>query len=196
MRTLIIIDIQNDFLPGGSLAVDGADKIIKPINQLQTEFELIVATQDWHPAEHKSFASNHPNTKPFAEINIDGYKQTAWPDHCIQGSHGAKFHPDLNTNKIAAIFRKGMDINVDSYSAFYDNNHRHNTGLAGYLREKEVQDLFFCGLCTDICVYYSILDAVKAGFNCYLLEKSSRAFAKNNMPEIRNKLEKLGVKIY
>lgn len=195
MRTLIIIDLQNDFLPGGSLAVAGADKIIKHINQLQGDFDLIVATQDWHPAQHKSFASNNPNTQPFAEISLDGYKQTAWPDHCIQGTHGAEFHKDLNTEKIAAIFRKGMDINVDSYSAFFDNNHRHNTGLAGYLREKEAKELFFCGLCTDICVYYSILDAVQEGFKCSLLEKASKALDEKSMSSIRTHLEKIGVKI-
>lgn len=193
MRTLIIIDVQNDFLPGGSLAVDNANTIIKHINHLQSEFDLIVATQDWHPAKHKSFASNHPNTKPFTEITLDGCRQTSWPDHCVQGTHGADLAAELNTKKIAAIFRKGMDINVDSYSAFFDNNHRHSTGLAGYLREKEAKDLFFCGLCTDICVYYSILDAVKEGFNCHLIEKASKALDESNMAEIRKKLQKIGV---
>lgn len=195
MQALIIIDLQNDFLSGGTLAVPNADKIVPVINQLQKEFNLVVATQDWHPQNHKSFASNNENIPPFSQIKLNGVKQTAWPDHCVQGTFGAAFHPLLNTNKFAAIFRKGMDIDVDSYSAFYDNNHKSSTGLAGYLREKNVNEISFCGLCTDICVYYSILDAVKLGFKCHLLEKASCALNKQEMPKIREHLLKIGVKL-
>lgn len=195
METLIILDVQNDFMPGGALGVNNADKIIEIINKIQSKFELIVATQDWHPVNHKSFASNHKNVLPFSQIKLNGLSQTAWPNHCVQGTKGADLYKDLNTTKISAIFRKGMNPNLDSYSAFYDNNHQENTGLDGYLRAKGASKLYFCGLCTDYCVYFSILDAVKAGFTCYLIENAACPLLEENMPQILAKLIEMGVQI-
>ncbi len=136
MKALVIIDVQNDFIPGGNLPITNGDSIVPVINRLQKHFDLVVATQDWHPKEHRSFASNNDNRKPFEKVDINGTIDTLWPDHCVQGSKGAEFHPALETEKIAAVFRKGMDPDVDSYSGFYDNGHELPTGLAGYLREK------------------------------------------------------------
>ena len=135
MKTLIIVDVQNDFMPGGALAVPEADRIVPVINAIQNTFDLIVATQDWHPENHKSFASSHGGKKPFESIMLNGIAQVLWPDHCVQGTPGAQFHDALNTNAISAIFRKGTDIAVDSYSGFYDNHRYKSTGLAGYLHE-------------------------------------------------------------
>jgi nicotinamidase/pyrazinamidase len=173
MKAFLLIDVQNDFMPGGSLQVPHGSMIVPLINRLQKYFELAVATQDWHPQNHKSFASNHSNKKPFDEINLNGIKQIIWPDHCVQGSKGAEFHPDLEINNIAAIFRKGMDPEIDSYSGFYDNGHQISTGLSGYLKEKGVTDLHFCGLAADICVYYTIKDAIKLDFSSTLIEDAS-----------------------
>jgi len=136
MRALIIVDIQNDFTKGGSLEVPDGEAVVPIINDLQKYFELIVATQDWHPPDHKSFASNHKGRKPFETITLNGLEQVLWPDHCIQGSTGASFHGDLDMKKVSAIFRKGVDSEVDSYSGFYDNGHRRNTGLTGFLRDR------------------------------------------------------------
>jgi len=179
MKTLILIDVQNDFMPYGALPVAEGDQIVPIINKIIYKFDLVVATQDWHPKNHISFASNHKDKKPFDVMDLDGFKQTLWPDHCIQGTSGAEFHPDLETKPIEAIFRKGTNPNIDSYSGFYDNLHKKNTGLAGYLREKKAKDLYFVGLATDYCVYYSIIDALKEGFNVYLIEDATRAIDKN-----------------
>jgi Amidases related to nicotinamidase len=179
MKTLILIDVQNDFMPYGALPVAEGDQIVPIINKIIYKFDLVVATQDWHPKNHISFASNHKDKKPFDVMDLDGFKQTLWPDHCVQGTSGAEFHPDLETKPIEAIFRKGTNPNIDSYSGFYDNLHKKNTGLAGYLREKKAKDLYFVGLATDYCVYYSIIDALKEGFNVYLIEDASRAIDKN-----------------
>ena len=192
MKTLIIIDLQNDFMPGGSLEVPDGDKIVPVINRLQNSFDLVLATQDWHPRSHKSFASNHFGTKPFDRIVLHDIVQTLWPDHCIQGSSGSAFHKDLDTNVIAAIFRKGMDPETDSYSGFYDNNHRFSTGLSGYLREKGVSDLYFCGLAADICVYYSILDSILEGFNATLIEDAASPLYKEKFDDIKCDLAKSG----
>jgi nicotinamidase/pyrazinamidase len=179
MKTLILIDVQNDFMPYGALPVVEGDQIVPIINKIIYKFDLVVATQDWHPKNHISFASNHKDKKPFDVMDLDGFKQTLWPDHCVQGTSGAEFHPDLETKPIEAIFRKGTNPNIDSYSGFYDNLHKKNTGLAGYLREKKAKDLYFVGLATDYCVYYSIIDALKEGFNVYLIEDATRAIDKN-----------------
>lgn len=194
MKTLIIIDAQNDFMPGGSLEVAQGDLIIPVINKLQPQFDLIVATQDWHPAEHKSFASNQVGKKLFETIELHGIEQTLWPDHCVQGTIGAEFHPQLETRSIEAIFRKGMQPENDSYSGFYDNN-RQSTGLAGFLREKGAQELYFCGLCADICVYYTIKDALAEGFESCLIEDATRALDKENFQRIKEELLLTGVKI-
>lgn len=168
MTALLIIDVQNDFLPGGALSVPEGDLILPVINRAIDGFDLVVATQDWHPANHMSFASNHENKQPFEEITWQGMSQTLWPDHCVQGTSGAAFPDSLDQNPIATVIRKGMDKNIDSYSAFYDNGHKVRTGLSGYLREKGVSHLGFCGLAADICVYYSIMDALKEGFEVTL----------------------------
>lgn len=175
MTALLIVDVQNDFIPGGALPVPQGDAIIPLINSLQQTFDLIVATQDWHPAQHKSFASSHAGKKTFDIITLHGQEQVLWPDHCIQGSTGAMFHTALNMNKVEAIFRKGMDPEIDSYSGFYDNGHKKSTGLAGYLRERRVQRIFICGLAADYCVFYSAMDALQENFETYIIEDATRA---------------------
>src|SRR5690554_2308257 len=175
MKALILVDIQNDFLPAGALAVDGSDTILPVVNKLQDKFDLVVATQDWHPANHKSFASNHSGCKPFDVITLHGLRQTLWPDHCIQGSKGAEFSAELNQDAIEVIFRKGTDKEIDSYSGFFDNGHRKSTALAEYLKGKGIKEVFLCGLAGDICVYYTALDAVKEGFKATLVLDGCKA---------------------
>lgn len=175
MNALLIVDVQNDFIPGGSLPVPQGDEIIPLINSLQKAFNLVVATQDWHPAQHKSFASSHAGKKPFDIIMLHGLEQVLWPDHCIQGSTGAAFHHTLMMNKVEAIFRKGMESEIDSYSGFYDNGHKKSTGLAGYLREHKVKKIFICGLAADYCVFYTAKDALQENFDTYIIEDATRA---------------------
>ena len=194
-RALIIIDVQNDFTPGGSLAVAEGDLIIPKINAWQKDFDLVVATQDWHPADHGSFASNHQGKKPFEEIDLFGLPQTLWPDHCLQGSAGAAFHPDLKTDKVSAIFRKGMDKKVDSYSGFFDNGHRHQTGLSGYLQGLEIDHLFFCGLAADYCVYFSIKDAVELGFHSTLFTNGTKPISHDRYEQQARELSDMGVEL-
>jgi nicotinamidase/pyrazinamidase len=195
MKALILIDVQNDFMPGGPLEVPYGNLIVPVINRIQDGYDLVVATQDWHPLNHKSFASNHFGTKPFERMVIHDQFQTLWPDHCIQGTSGAEIYREIKSEKIAAIFRKGMDPEVDSYSGFYDNNHQLSTGLAGYLKEKSVTDIFFCGLAADICVYYSILDAMLEGFSATLVEDATRPLYPDKFDDIKCELAKLGVRI-
>ncbi len=195
MKTLIIIDVQNDFMPGGPLAVPQGTEVVPVINRIQNHFDLVVATQDWHPLNHKSFASNHYERKPFDSILLHGVHQTLWPDHCVQGTSGAEFHKDMESNRIATIFRKGMDPEIDSYSGFYDNNHQLSTGLAGYLNEKGVTDVSFCGLAADICVYYTILDSILEGFSATLIEDASRPLYTDKFDDIKCELAKLAVRI-
>ncbi|QAA81002.1 bifunctional nicotinamidase/pyrazinamidase [Aequorivita sp. H23M31] len=195
MKTLIIIDVQNDFMPGGSLAVPNGDKIVPIINKVQDQFDLIVASQDWHPRDHVSFASNHPGRKPYDVIHIHGQPQTLWPDHCVQETFGAQFHPELNTERWDAIFRKGTDREIDSYSAFYDNGHMKSTGLADYLKEKGASQIFICGLAADICVYYSLYDAFKEGFACFFIEDASQPLDVEGFQLIKDKMAYLGIQI-
>jgi nicotinamidase/pyrazinamidase len=195
MKALLLVDVQNDFMPGGSLEVPQGDLIIPVINRLQEYFDLVVATQDWHPQNHTSFASNHSDKKPFEKIEIHGIQETLWPDHCVQGSKGAEFHPDLELNKIAAIFRKGMDPEIDSYSGFYDNRYKISTGLSGYLNEKGVTEIYFCGLAADICVYCTITDALKEGFSAMLIEDASRPLSIEAFTRIKTELAEKGVRI-
>ena len=195
MKTLLIIDVQNDFMPIGSLPVPNGDKIVSIINEIQPKFDLVIATQDWHPEDHISFASNHNGASPFNEIKIKGQPQILWPNHCVQGSKGAELHPKLNTLKCETIFRKGTDKEIDSYSAFYDNGHLKSTGLAGYLKEKGTTQLFICGLAADICVYYSIRDAVKEGFDCFFIEDASEALDNEDFKKIKEDMIDMGVKI-
>jgi nicotinamidase/pyrazinamidase len=195
MKTLIIIDVQNDFMPGGSLEVPHGNMIVPVINEVQSYFDLVVATQDWHPKNHKSFASNHYGKKSFDKMVLNGVLQTLWPDHCTQGSYGAELHRDIESNRIAAIFRKGMDPEVDSYSGFYDNNHQLSTGLAGYLKEKGASEIYFCGLAADICVYYTILDSIHEGFSATLIEDASQPLYVEKFDDIKCDIAKLGVHI-
>lgn len=195
MKTLVIVDVQNDFTPDGSLEVPGGDKIVPVINQIQKKFDLVIATQDWHPKDHSSFASNHKDQEPFDKIEWKGQEQILWPDHCVQGSEGAKFHPDLEMNKVEAIFRKGMNKDIDSYSGFYDNGHEKNTGLTGYLKERDVKDLYFVGLAADVCVQFSIKDAIKEGFRATLIEDATRAIDDDDWQEIRKELKDKGCKM-
>lgn len=171
---LILVDLQNDFCPGGNLAVPDGDAVIPVANEIQLYFDLVVATKDWHPAMHMSFASNHPGKKIGDVIQVHNLSQVLWPDHCIQNSHGAEFHPALNIQSIQQIFHKGTDRFVDSYSAFFDNEHLRETGLADYLRKKNVSTVYIMGLATDYCVKYSCLDAVKLGFDVYVVEAGCR----------------------
>lgn len=195
MKTLVIVDPQNDFMPGGSLEVANGDAIIPFINLQIPQFDLIVATQDWHPQHHGSFASNHPEKEPFEKTKLGGLDQILWPDHCVQGTSGAEFHPDLETDRIEAIFRKGMDSSIDSYSGFYDNGHKKSTGLSGYLREKGADELFFCGLAADICVYFTILDAIKENFKTHLLLQGTRPLDQDEFEKIKVELSGKGTKM-
>ena len=195
MKTLIVIDAQNDFMPGGSLAVLDGNKIVPIINRIQDQFDLVVASQDWHPQDHISFASNHPGKNIFDEIEIHGQPQTLWPDHCVQNTEGALFHPDLQTARWEAIFRKGTDPGIDSYSAFYDNGHKKSTGLTGYLKEKGATQIYICGLAADICVYYSIYDALKEGFAVFLIDDASKPINQDTYHSQKEELTDLGVQI-
>ena len=177
MRALLLIDIQNDFLPGGRLAVPAGNEIIPLVNALQPQFDLVVATQDWHPAGHQSFASSHAGRAQFEQIDLHGLPQVLWPDHCTQASDGAALAPTLQTGRIEAIFRKGMNPEIDSYSAFFDNGHRKSTGLADYLRGRGVTEVVVAGLAADYCVYYSALDALAAGFATTVLTDAVRAIS-------------------
>jgi len=159
---LLIIDVQNDFCEGGALAVPAGNTVVPLINDLQKHFSHVVVTQDWHPAGHSSFASTHSDSEPFSTINLSYGEQTLWPDHCIQGSEGAKLHPQLSTDAASMIIRKGMNPAIDSYSAFYENDRTTSTGLSGYLRQLGVQRVFCVGLAFDYCVRYSANDAVQS----------------------------------
>ena len=174
-EALIVIDVQNDFCPGGLLAVTDGDKIIPRINALMDEFETTVLTQDWHPANHSSFAANHPGTQPFSQIEMPYGPQTLWPIHCVQGTTGAEFHPDLRTNPAHLIIRKGFRPAIDSYSALFENDHQTPTGLESYLCSRGIARLTFVGLAYDYCVAYSALDAVAKGFSVIVLEDACRA---------------------
>ena len=176
MKALIIVDVQNDFMPTGALPVPNGDEVVPAINaEMKNNYDLIVATQDWHPANHKSFASNHQGKKPFEVIKLGGIDQILWTDHCVQGSFGAELHKDLDIEPIAAVFRKGMNPEVDSYSAFFDNNKQNPTGLHGYLQEKGITELVFCGLAGDYCVAYSAEDARNLGYKVSLFEAGIRS---------------------
>jgi nicotinamidase/pyrazinamidase len=164
MKTLLLIDIQNDFLPGGALAVREGDRILPLVNALIPKFDLVVATQDWHPPDHGSFAVNHPDKNPFDEGELDGLPQRFWPVHCVQNSGGALFAPGLDTRRVEKVFPKGPHPKIDSYSGFFDNGHRATTGLSDWLRQKGVKELTVAGLATDFCVKFSVLDALKLGF--------------------------------
>jgi nicotinamidase/pyrazinamidase len=172
---LLIIDVQNDFCPGGALAVADGDAVVPVINRLSQRFQHVALTQDWHPSGHGSFATSHPGSAPFETIAMPYGPQTLWPDHCVQGTPGAAFHPQLATEKAELVIRKGFRSAIDSYSAFYENDRRTPTGLAGYLRERGLKRIFMAGLATDYCVYYSALDARRLGFDTVVVEPGCRA---------------------
>ena len=165
MEALVVIDVQNDFCPGGALAVAGGDEIVPIVNGLIQSFDHVVLTQDWHPAGHSSFASSHPGKQPFETIAMPYGPQTLWPDHCVQGTPGALFHPDLVWTKGEIVIRKGFRKDIDSYSAFFENDHATPTGLGGYLKERGISKLTMVGLATDFCVAFSALDARRLGFD-------------------------------
>ena len=165
MEALLIVDVQNDFCPGGALEVPNGDAIVPVINQLSNHFDIVLQTQDWHPQGHSSFASSHEHKGPFETVNMPYGEQVLWPDHCVQGSEGAAFHPDLSTTKTQLIIRKGFRKDIDSYSAFYENDNSTSTGLSGYLRERNRDHLYACGLATDFCVKWSVLDGLNEGFS-------------------------------
>lgn len=172
---LIVIDMQNDFCPGGKLAVAGGDEVIPRINALMQEFPVVVLTQDWHPPNHASFASNHEGAAPFSVIEMPYGPQTLWPDHCVWGTEGARLHPELHTDPADLIIRKGFRAGIDSYSAFFENDKTTRTGLDGYLRDRGVTELTFVGLALDFCVAWSALDAARLGFTTRVLEGACRA---------------------
>lgn len=195
MKALLVVDLQYDFLPGGSLSVADGDKIIDVINDIQPNFDLIVATQDWHPANHKSFAVQHPTHQLFDVIDLNGIPQVLWPEHCVQGTKGAEFTSAWDNNKVAAIFRKGMNVEVDSYSGFYDNNKLSNTGLLGYLKDKNISELYICGLAAEFCVYFTAKDAKEAGIDTYFLDFATKPITAEGLVEAKATMQELGINI-
>jgi len=173
-NALILVDIQNDFLPGGELAVPHGDEVISVANQLFPHFKLVVATQDWHPREHASFAENHPGQHIGDVITVEGLDQILWPVHCVQNTTGADFAPGLNLDRVSEIFQKGTDPRYDSYSGFFDNGHHTATGLGDFLKQQGVQRVFVLGLATDYCVKFTVLDALQLGFETVLVEDGCR----------------------
>ena len=169
MNALIIVDLQNDFLPGGALPVPHGDQVIPLANELQRKFELVLATKDWHPPDHGSFAANHSGKKPGDRVMLDGIEQILWPVHCVQNTHGAEFAAAFDTSLIAHVFHKGINPQIDSYSTFFDNAHRRHTGLAHYLEKRGINDVYLMGLALDYCVKYSTLDARQLGLNTHVI---------------------------
>jgi nicotinamidase/pyrazinamidase len=193
MTALILVDIQNDFLEYGALAVPDGNAVIAVANEIMPQYDIVVATQDWHPANHGSFAANHPWRKPGQIIELDGLSQILWPIHCVQNSYGALFAKDLHTDHIHKIFQKGTDVNIDSYSGFYDNGHRKSTGMGEYLQAQGVTEVTVMGLATDYCVKFTALDALSFGFKTTFLERGSRGVnlqpddVQNAIAEMREK---------
>lgn len=197
MKALMLVDLQNDFLPGGALAVAEGDKIIPVVNRIQREFPLVVATQDWHPANHGSFAVNHPGRKIFEQIDLNGLPQTLWPAHCVQNTKGAEFAAALDRDPIAKIFPKGTDAAIDSYSGFFDNGHRKSTGLGEWLKGRGVTSVYVCGLATDYCVKFTALDAVAAGFKTHFIEDASRGvnLGADDVKKAVDEMKRAGVEV-
>lgn len=191
---LIVIDVQNDFCPGGALAVPDGDAILPLVNRLITEFDHVILTQDWHPRGHSSFASSHEGKAPFGSVTLSYGDQTLWPDHCVQGTRGAAFHDKLDWTKAELIIRKGFRAPIDSYSAFFENDRTTPTGLAGYLRERGLTDLTMVGLATDFCVGFSALDAVRLGFRATVRTDACRAIDLNgSLAEAERQMRAAGV---
>jgi nicotinamidase/pyrazinamidase len=175
MRALVLVDLQYDFMPGGALAVARGDETVAVARQLMPRFDTVIATQDWHPGDHKSFAANHPGKQPGEVIDLDGLPQVLWPVHCVQNTRGPELHDDLERRRITAVFRKGLDPAIDSYSGFFDNGRRKATGLAGWLQQKHITRLYVLGLATDYCVKFTVLDARQLGFEVRLIDDGCRA---------------------
>lgn len=200
-KALLIVDVQHDFLPGGALAIDGGNEILAPVRALLESrcFGIVVATQDWHPKDHVSFASRHPGRRPFETMALHGYEQVLWPDHCVAGSAGAELHPDVPWQHARAVVRKGTDPAVDSYSAFRNNwnadGERPPTGLGGYLRELGVRDVYVCGLARDFCVKWSAEDASDLGFGCTVLWDATRSVDPASDATVAEDLAARGVRI-
>ena len=195
-EALIVIDLQNDFCPGGRLAVAEGDAVVPVVNRLIARFEHVVLTQDWHPAGHSSFASSHPGSEPFSTVEMPYGSQTLWPDHCVQGSEGARFHPKLEWDKAELVLRKGFRPAIDSYSAFFENDHRTPTGLGGYLRERGIGRVTLAGLATDFCVAYSALDAAKLGFEATVIMEACRAIdLGGSLATMTRKMKDAGVRV-
>lgn len=191
MDALLVIDVQNDFCPGGKLAVPQGDAVVPLINELIGAFEHVILTQDWHPENHHSFASSHAGKDPFDTAEMDYGTQILWPDHCIQDTEGAQFHPQLRVERAEMIIRKGFRSEIDSYSAFFENDHETPTGLAGYLLERGITSLYLAGLATDFCVHWSAVDGRKRGFEVCVIEDACRAIDTNGslehaLQQIRN----------
>lgn len=195
MKALIIIDVQNDFLPGGSLAVPNSFAIIPVINSVSPTFEYVIATQDWHPINHQSFAIQHPNNQPFDTIDIKGQAQILWPVHCVQNSNGATISTLLELKSIGAIIRKGMDIHIDSYSGFYDNAKQKTTGLNGYLKELSITEVYICGLAADYCVYFTAMDALTAGYITFIILDATAALDNNHFEVLKQNFVNKGGKL-
>ncbi len=193
---LIVIDVQNDFCTGGALAVSDGEKVVPAVNRIAQKFENVVLTQDWHPEDHVSLVSNHPHKRPFESIELSYGPQVLWPDHCVQGSTGANFHSALETTRASLVLRKGIHRDIDSYSAFYENDHKTSTGLAGYLRERGLKTLFFVGLAFDFCVRYSAEDARKAGFEAVVIEEACRGIdLDGSVAATHRSLKSLGIPV-
>ncbi|WP_306753614.1 bifunctional nicotinamidase/pyrazinamidase [Paracoccus actinidiae] len=193
-RALIVIDMQADFCPGGALAVADGDGIVGPINALMADHDAVVLTQDWHPANHASFAANHPGAEPFSVAQMPYGPQVLWPAHCVIGTKGADFHPDLDLSRVDLVIRKGFRPQIDSYSAFFENDHQTPTGLAGYLRDRGLLDLTFVGLAHDFCVAWSAMDAARGGFAATVIESATRAIDLNgSLDRARTDMRAAGV---
>jgi len=197
MKALILVDIQNDFLPGGALAVPDGDRVIPVANKLQPLFPIVVATQDWQPTNHGSFAASHPGKKVFEQIELSGLPQTLWPTHCVQNTKGAELAMDLKRDRIAKIFPKGTDTGIDSYSGLFDNGHRKSTGLGEWLKAKGVTEAYVCGLATDYCVKFTALDAAQFGFKTCLIEDASRGvnLQPNDVTDAIAEMKRAGVAV-
>ncbi|MEX0600441.1 MAG: bifunctional nicotinamidase/pyrazinamidase [Rhodothermales bacterium] len=196
MRALLVVDVQYDFLPGGCLAVPEADEIIPVVNDLIDHFEHVVFTQDWHPAGHDSFASSHEGHDPFDVIEVDYGNQILWPDHCVQGTRGAELHDDLDVDRAELIIRKGFRRDIDSYSAFFENDGTTPTGLTGYLRERGIDTLYVVGLALDFCVHWSAVDGSEQGFDVMVVEDGSRPIdTEGSLDEAMGNMESAGVKL-
>ena len=197
MKTaLLVIDVQNDFCPAGALAVVGGNEIIPHINEEMAKYDCVVLTQDWHPKGHSSFATSHEGKNPLELIKMPYGDQVLWPDHCVQGSKGAEFHPDLNIEQANAIIRKGSDPRIDSYSAFFENDRKTPTGLDGYLKSLEIEKINLVGLATDFCVNYSAQDAANLGYKVSVLEKMCRAIDLNgSLAAAKSEMQNCGVEI-